>query len=358
MAKNDGYAVSHEDLTDAGISFHHVAEQFNYCQPPPPLHPFALSVVGEFCRHTHERIRAEVEQQLQYGQAEAKAIGEKFGKTAYSYVEPESANVKNLLDVAGMVGGRPQPDLHLPHDGRDTPTGGVDRSPVIPLGLLSGTLAFVEARIKHLAVKEFTANPAAKSQATLRALIGARNFSIAVGAAATLWGATVIPSDDNVGRTVDDWSRLAQALARIFGSDFDGTERALAEVGWSGAARDSADGRITEFVAAGIHLTQMSARVSRGLNDLMEAMDDLHGKVLDAALLMLAAIMAAGAAAAIWPTLRPVVEGMGSKLTMVIVSAASLVSLLYAVGVSKVALAGVDDPLRVGGHEVRGFRRS
>ncbi|MFI6598173.1 hypothetical protein ACIBHX_18100 [Nonomuraea sp. NPDC050536] len=356
MAKNDGYAVSPESVRDAGISFHHVAESFNFCQAPPPLHPFALSVVGEFCRHTHEHIRAEVEKQLQYGRAEAEAIGETFGKTASTYVEPESAAVRNLLNVAGMVGDRAQPELHLPHGG--TGKHSIDRSLSIPTGLLGSTVGFLEAGMKHLAIQEFKANPAARGQATLRTLIAARTFALSLAAAVSLWAATIIPSDENVGRTVDDWSRLAETLARTFGSDFDGIKKALAQVGWSGAARDTADGRITEFVAAGIHLTEMSARVSRALNDLMETLDDLNGKVANATLVMGAAIVAAGLAAGIWPAVRPVLEAMGTKLTMVTVTAAALVSMLYAVGVSKVSLAGVDAPLRIGGHEVTGFRHS
>ncbi|MEU8149854.1 hypothetical protein [Nonomuraea sp. NPDC048901] len=197
---------------------------------------------------------------------------------------------------------------------------------------------------------------AERSQATLRNLTYAKAFCYTAAAAGLAWVSMVVPSDENLDRAISGWDNIAYDCGQIFGHDTRAVREAIA-ASWDGLAKDSADLRLVEFIAAGNHLTERTRRLSAALSDTVQDLDRIHQIALAFSAVSLGAIAGAGIAARINPALRPVTEFLGTRLAMVILSCAQFAPAVAAGALAWYRMADASRPTTIGGREITGFRR-
>ncbi|MFG3436381.1 hypothetical protein ACGF0J_03965 [Nonomuraea sp. NPDC047897] len=379
----EGYAFGNGGFAKAGMSLDTAAQELGsnyYAGNDVELGMFALGAACEWpARREYANTWHDLRQEFRHGDQEAMTLADLLKKTEDGYHTAESESVRTVLAAVAesrqVESVEPEP-YHEPLGyGRDEPPFPWSRiiSPGVAAGGMAArlTVAFEKyealdkaARDRGYAWQNYRPAPreqvlskiAERSQATLRNLTYAKAFSYTVAAAGLAWASMVVPSDEDLDRAIATWDRIAYECAEIFGHDTRAVREAIA-ASWAGLAKDSADLRLVEFIAAGNHLTERLRRLSAALSDTVRDLDRIHLIALAFSGVSLAAITAAGIAARFNPALRPVTEFLGTRLASVVLSCAQLAPAAAAGALAWYRMADASRPTTIGGREITGFRR-
>jgi len=375
----DGFAFGKGGFAEAKMSLEEAAHTLStsyYAGDEISLGMFALSVACEWpARHDYANIWEDVKQEFRHGEKEATTLAGLLKKTEDGYYTAESENARTVLAaVAESQEARPAYS--------DSSIEGV---PLLPWSALAGTAVMTSSSIIrfHLAEEtqeallravgeriraETTSGSASlreerlskiaeRSQATLRNLTYAKAFCNTAAAAAIAWLSMVVPSDGGLDRAIAGWDTIADYCGETFGYDTRAVREAIA-ASWDGLAKDSADLRLVEFIAAGNQLTDRARRLSAALSDTVQDLDRIHLIALAFSAVSLAAIAGAGLAARVSPAMRLITEWRGAQLAMVILSCAQFAPALAAGALAWYRMADDSRSTTIGGREITGFRRS
>ncbi|MER5418839.1 hypothetical protein [Streptosporangium roseum] len=195
------------------------------------------------------------------------------------------------------------------------------------------------------------------SKGTQANLARAKAFSWAAMAGGLAWTVMIVPSDEDLDRAVAGWKQLAYDCGEAFGHDT-GLVREAVAAAWAGPAMEAADARLVEFVAAGVHLAERVRRLSDALSDTVEDLARIHKVALAFSVVSSAAIAGAGIAARFNPTLRPVVELLGSRLSTVTIVCTNLAPAAAAAAITWYRAVDASRSTKIGDREITGFSRS
>lgn len=382
----DGFVFGKGGFANAEMNLESAAEDLGsnyYAGHEVSLGMFALSAACEWpARHEYMNTWEDLKQEFRHGDTEARTLAGLLKKTEYGYSTAESENARTVLAAVAesqeaKTAEVPEPHIdHDPYSLASTP---------YPWSFASGASVAATSLVARFGVawaKEeellraandraavrniFRSSPelrreelskiAERSQATLRNLTYAKAFCYTAAAAGLAWVSMVVPSDEDLDRAIAGWDSIAYDCGQIFGHDTRAVREAIA-ASWDGLAKDSADLRLVEFIAAGNHLTERTRRLSAALSDTVQDLDRIHQIALAFSAVSLGAIVGAGIAARINPALRPVTEWLGTRLAMVILSCAQFAPAVAAGALAWYRMADASRPTTVGGREITGFRR-
>ncbi|MFG1679419.1 hypothetical protein ACGFNP_04550 [Nonomuraea sp. NPDC049269] len=380
----DGFAFGKGGFANAQMSLESAAEGLGtsyYAGHRVSLDMFALGAACEWpARQEYMNTWEDLKQEFRYGDKEATTLAGLLKKTEDGYNTAESESARTVLAaVAKSQEAKPAevPEPYMDHDpySLDTPfpwsfaggagvasTGLVARFGVAwekeeALLRAANDQAWVRNTYRSPSLRaEALSKLAERSQATLRNLTYAKAFCYTAAAAGLAWASMIVPSDEDIDRAIAGWDSLAYYCGQIFGHDTRAVREAIA-ASWDGLAKDSADLRLVEFIAAGNHVTERTRRLSAALSDTVRDLDRIHLIALAFSAVSLAAIAGAGIAARVNPALRPVTEFLGTRLAMVILSCAQFAPAAAAGALAWYRMADASRPTTIGGREITGFRR-
>jgi hypothetical protein len=378
----DGLAFGKGGFAKAGMSLESAAEDLgtNYYEGyQVSLGMFALSAACEWpARHEYMNTWEDLKQEFRHGENEATTLAGLLKKTEDGYNTAESESARTVLAaVAESQEAKPA----YPESSMD---GGWEGAPM-PWSTIAGAGVTTTSLVTRFGVawekeealiraegdrihawnsswsaslrEERLSKIAERSQATLRNLTYAKAFCYTAAAAGLAWISMVVPSDDDLDRAITGWDRIAYYCGETFGHDTRAVREAIA-ASWDGLAKDSADLRLVEFIAAGNQVTERTRRLSAALSDTVQDLDRIHLLALAFSAVSLAAIAGAGMAARVNPALRPVTEWLGTRLAMVILSCAQFAPAAAAGALAWYRMADASRSTTIGGREITGFRRS
>jgi hypothetical protein len=128
----------------------------------------------------------------------------------------------------------------------------------------------------------------AETAANLKACAGISALTIG---AATMWATAVSSDDGSIDNALQTWDQVAKKARALFGSDVAAVRQAL-QTAWHGAAATSADGRILEFVVAGMALTDRAERRMATLREMIDELIWIHRLAFAVSTLMLVVVVA------------------------------------------------------------------
>lgn len=409
MTQGEGYAASTSHLKEGRIAFLDVVSLIDDPLLRPYPFPFgALSLAGEEARKRHDSLLADFEREITWGIAEAKAIGEAFGKTELNYVQAENSSLRALMGdtTEGRHPLRSSPNDHYgsrvyfpdyddleegagdryewkgkSYSWRELPgnvTVDGDRSSFLRDNVeITGTLSVGLGSLMHAISKmdDMTTarndalhrntfrmtQLAVKSDATWQAARRGRNYSFALMAGTAIWATMIVPFDEWIDERIEKWMGWGYGLSHVFGTNPAKVREALKSA-WSGEAMNAADRRIAEFYAAGAHFVERTIRMAVALHELVRRLDDLHTKVLITTLSYVGTITALGVTAEVLPPpykawMNGMLEVLGGNLGTILAVAAAVGATIYASARLDNLFDHVNDPAEIAGHTITGFRR-
>ncbi|GLY76853.1 type VII secretion target [Actinoallomurus iriomotensis] len=239
----------------------------------------AFGLVGEGARHNYTVSRADELDNLAAGIDKAQTYADNLHKSADLYLGVEDTNVRAVLYDIGWI-----PDSHGAYKPRPpTPPATTSPAPKIssPADLMAVPASAAVGGSGALVV-------AALGTATAANLKASAGMSALTIGAALAWGAVVWSDDGSIDRALQNWDQVAREARALFGSDVNGVRQAL-QASWQGIAANSADGRMLEFVIAGMALADRAERRVETLRDMISQMITIHRLALVISMLMVVA---------------------------------------------------------------------
>ncbi|MFG3441866.1 hypothetical protein ACGF0J_31875 [Nonomuraea sp. NPDC047897] len=372
MEDSPQYQVKAAELAGRGIDFNDILWKIKSVYSgvwSAKLGEASLGIVGNSFLPDYERWRGALTQDLQNGEVEAEAIGEKVFKSGSRYLQAEDGAAQAVLaaversslpESADRPGGNP----YYEQAWRDNNMLSA-ASASSPGHMVAGSAAAVAAvtapaaqwGIRHERHLVRTGLRSAEaSKAVMANLMRCRTFSLALVAAAATWWVTVIPTDEDLNSAVAWLDRASTEAGKAFGRDTPQVREAITRA-WAGETMRAADARIVDFMAAGLQAGFRAGRMADALDRMAQRLNVVHKSALTLSVLLGGAIIAAGALSRVHPAARLVAEAMGTKLAAALTVCANLVPILIARELMEGAREGATDPLVIDGRVVPGFRR-
>ncbi|MFB9835505.1 hypothetical protein ACFFNX_25310 [Actinoallomurus acaciae] len=243
----------------------------------------AFGLVGESVRHNYAISLADELDNLATGIDRARTHADDLHRSADRYMGVEDANVRAVLHDIGWI-----PDSQGAFKLRQPPS--PPAATPVPATGSSADLMAVPATAA-LAGSGATA-VAALGMATAANLKASAGMSALTIGTALAWGAVVWSDDGSIDRALRNWDQVAREARALFGSDVTGVRRAL-QTAWQGTAATSADGRMLEFVIAGMALADRAERRVTTLRDMISQLIWIHRIAFAISALMVVATVAA-----------------------------------------------------------------
>ncbi len=241
-----------------------------------------FGIVGEKARGRHNDARTRLAETLRQGVVSATGIAGTMKLSADGYVLAESGVMQAVL-AASDESWEADPTREEAPRTSSKPWQGVTLG-VTSLAALGGTGLMALnvsaygrrgtdaalARMPHEA-----ARLEQLSQRTVSMLKVASSLSVTAASGLMLWLATATWHDEELDRAVTAWRGAAGALGELFGAG-DPMKREALAAAWQGAAKDVADRKLRDFVAAGLQLADEAAGRALGLQDAVRHLNQLH----------------------------------------------------------------------------------
>jgi hypothetical protein len=242
----------------------------------------AFGSIGEGARYNYTVSREDELANLATGVSTAHTFAGHLRTSHAQYLSAEDANVRAVLYDRGWL-----PDSHgafkAPPVVDDNPT---TTAPAIGMPADLTAIPATAALVSSGAMK--IAEIGAATAANLKACAGMS--ALTIGAAAA-WATVVWSNDGSIDQAVQTWDQVAKQARAIFGSDVTAVRKAL-QTAWHGNAAATADGRILEFVIAGMALADRAERRVAALRELISELIAVHWLAFGLSTAMLVTVVA------------------------------------------------------------------
>jgi hypothetical protein len=275
-------SVDRGSLRDAAVDIDGVAARLESLRTAVDEQAYiphlAFGLVGEGARHNYAISREDELVNLAAGVRTARTYADDLHRTAGRYLSAEDANVRSVLQHIGWLPGAVSPAPASP-------------APAAPpsIGSAADLMAVPAVTTLAGAGAAFVAGLGVATAANLKACAGMSALTIGTALA---WATVVWSDDGSIDQALRTWDQVAGEARALFGSDVAGVRQALGTV-WQGTGATSADGRILEFIIAGMALADRAERRASTLREMINTLVWIHRIAFVISTLMLVATIAA-----------------------------------------------------------------
>lgn len=282
-------SVDHGSVRDAVMRMDDVAARLDSLRrlvDQSHIPHLAFGLVGEGARHNYATSLADELDNLATGIDRARTYADNLHKSADRYLGVEDANVRAVLYDIGWI-----PDSQGAFKPQQPPSTPAATSPVPATGSSADLMAVPATATLVGSGATAVAALGMATAANLKACAGMSALTIGTALA---WGAVVWSDDGSIDRALRNWDQVAREARALFGSDVKGVRQAL-QATWQGTAATSADGRMLEFVIAGMALADRAERRVTTLREMINQLIWIHRIAF-----VISALMVVATVAALW----------------------------------------------------------